>query len=59
MYERLNVLLQMVADEAGLEIASSMETAGTKGAVTMKQDASGEKADPASELEARLAALRG
>jgi hypothetical protein len=48
----------MVADEAGLEITSAMDTAGTR-AVATKQDAGAEKADPASELEARLAALRG
>mmetsp|Transcript_66849 Transcript_66849/g.131561 ORF Transcript_66849/g.131561 Transcript_66849/m.131561 type:complete len:207 (+) Transcript_66849:38-658(+) len=57
--EEVENLMKMTADEAGLEIASSMESAGSGAVQVNQQAAPAEKADPASELEARLAALRG
>lgn len=47
----------MVADEAGLQLADQLDVAGS-GKVGAKEDVA-TKEDPASQLEARLASLRG
>ncbi|KAJ1427346.1 Snf7-domain-containing protein [Ochromonadaceae sp. CCMP2298] len=53
--EEVDTLMKMVADEAGLELAGQLDVQPT-GAVATPAAA---QKDPASELEARLAALRG
>eukprot|EP00286_Rhodomonas_abbreviata_P000504 CAMPEP_0181287926 /NCGR_PEP_ID=MMETSP1101-20121128/54_1 /TAXON_ID=46948 /ORGANISM="Rhodomonas abbreviata, Strain Caron Lab Isolate" /LENGTH=186 /DNA_ID=CAMNT_0023392003 /DNA_START=1 /DNA_END=561 /DNA_ORIENTATION=- len=57
--EEVDNLMKMVADEAGLELAGQLDTPGSNEVATGSSAAVETKADPASELEARLAALRG
>uniref|UniRef100_A0A7S3HAK8 Uncharacterized protein n=1 Tax=Spumella elongata TaxID=89044 RepID=A0A7S3HAK8_9STRA len=59
--EDVDNLMRMVADEAGLQLAGQLDAPGTHSVATAagQQQTAGPAADPASELEARLAALRG
>lgn len=55
--QQVDDLIQMVADEHGLQISDEMQAAAT-GPIQAKQTAEPENADPAKDLESRLAALR-
>lgn len=57
--EQVDSLIQMVADEAGLNLASQMGTAASHEIQTATPNtAEANTADPSNDLEARLAALR-
>eukprot|EP00600_Ochromonadales_sp_CCMP1393_P004600 CAMPEP_0174969032 /NCGR_PEP_ID=MMETSP0004_2-20121128/8500_1 /TAXON_ID=420556 /ORGANISM="Ochromonas sp., Strain CCMP1393" /LENGTH=175 /DNA_ID=CAMNT_0016218403 /DNA_START=205 /DNA_END=732 /DNA_ORIENTATION=- len=57
--EDVDNLMKMVADEAGLEIAGQLDAPASGAIADPSAVASAQKEDPASELEARLQALRG
>lgn len=54
--EQVDSLIQMVADEAGLQLAGKLDTAGPvgSGGAVVEEKVS----NPANDLEARLAQLR-
>jgi charged multivesicular body protein 1 len=55
--EEVDNLMKMVADEAGLELSGQLDS--TPAGAVAAPAAAAATADPATELEARLAALRG
>jgi charged multivesicular body protein 1 len=55
--EQVDTLIQMVAEEAGLQVGQDLDKVGAVGN-TLPQKEEPVKAAPANDLEARLAALR-
>ncbi len=56
--EQVDQLIQMVADEAGLNVAGQLDGAGTVGTKVPEQATTVQETVKEDDLEARLAALR-
>lgn len=57
--EEVDGLISMVAEEAGLQLSAQFESPGSSSIHASNSQANATEVDPAKDLEARLAALRG
>ena len=57
--EEVDGLISMVAEEAGLQLSAQFESPGSSSIHASNSQANASEVDPAKDLEARLAALRG